>query len=73
MTGRTAVWAPLSPRSCFPAELASIGIGQLIGRIDRKWDTRDAIRARLAECVPALRERARRTNQSRLRLLAAAP
>ena len=50
-------------------ELGSIGIGQLIGRIDRKWDTREEIRAQLRERVPALRERARQTNQSLLRLL----
>lgn len=37
--------------------LGSIGIGQLIGRIDRKWDTRDEIRAQ-------------QTNQPLLRLLA---
>jgi polysaccharide pyruvyl transferase CsaB len=49
--------------------LGSIGIGQLIGRIDRKWDTRDAIRARIAERVPTLRERAKLNNQALLRLL----
>jgi polysaccharide pyruvyl transferase WcaK-like protein len=49
--------------------LGSIGIGQLIGRIDRKWDTRDAIRAAMRERVPALRERAQLSNQALLRLL----
>jgi polysaccharide pyruvyl transferase CsaB len=49
--------------------LGSIGIGQLIGRIDRKWDTREGIRARIGERVPALRERAKLNNQALLRLL----
>jgi polysaccharide pyruvyl transferase WcaK-like protein len=49
--------------------LGSIGIGQLIGRIDRKWDTRDAIRAAMRERVPALRERAQLSNQALSRLL----
>jgi polysaccharide pyruvyl transferase CsaB len=49
--------------------LGSIGIGQLLGRIDRKWDTREEIRARLGERVPALRQRARQTNDALLRLL----
>jgi polysaccharide pyruvyl transferase CsaB len=49
--------------------LSSIGIGQLIGRIDRKWDTREAMRAKLGERVPPLRERARQTNRSLLGLL----
>jgi polysaccharide pyruvyl transferase CsaB len=52
--------------------LGSIGIGELIGRIDRKWDTREEIRARLGERVPALRERAGQTNRALLRLLAQA-
>lgn len=50
--------------------LGSIGIGQLIARIDRTWDTRDELRARLRERVPALRARARRTNDLILALLA---
>jgi polysaccharide pyruvyl transferase WcaK-like protein len=49
--------------------LGSIGIGELIGRIDRKWDTRDEIRARLGEHLPALRSRAKGTNRLLLRLL----
>jgi polysaccharide pyruvyl transferase CsaB len=49
--------------------LETIGIGQLIGRIDRKWDTREEIRARIGERVPALKERARLSNQALLRLL----
>lgn len=42
--------------------LGSIGIGQLIARIDRSWDTRSDIRAKIRERLPALRERARMTN-----------
>ncbi len=49
--------------------LDSIGIGELIGRIDRKWDTRDETRARIAERVPGLRQRARLTNEALVRLL----
>jgi polysaccharide pyruvyl transferase CsaB len=49
--------------------LGSIGIGELIGRIDRKWDMREEIRARISERVPALRSRARQANQALLRLL----
>lgn len=49
--------------------LGTIGIGELIGRIDRKWDTRDAIRAKIGERIPALRERARLTNRLLLEML----
>lgn len=49
--------------------LGSIGIGELCGRIDRKWDTREAIRAKLGERVPGLRQRAKLTNEALLRLL----
>jgi polysaccharide pyruvyl transferase WcaK-like protein len=49
--------------------LERIGIGQLIGRIDRKWDTREAIRASLSAHVPALRERARLGNAALVRML----
>jgi polysaccharide pyruvyl transferase CsaB len=49
--------------------MGSIGIGQLIGRIDRKWDTREAIRTTLNARVPALRERAKLPNRSLLDLL----
>ena len=49
--------------------LGSIGIGQLIGRIDRKWDTRDTIRAKIGERVPGLRQRARGSNEALLQLL----
>jgi polysaccharide pyruvyl transferase CsaB len=49
--------------------LGSIGIGELCGRIDRKWDTREAIRAKLGERVPGLRRRAKQTNEALLRVL----
>jgi polysaccharide pyruvyl transferase CsaB len=49
--------------------LDSIGIGQLIGRIDRKWDTRDAIREKIAERLPHLKHRARQANEHLVRLL----
>jgi polysaccharide pyruvyl transferase CsaB len=49
--------------------LGDIGIGQLIGRIDRKWDTREEIRAKIAERVPQLRARAKLTNRALLSLL----
>jgi polysaccharide pyruvyl transferase CsaB len=49
--------------------LGSIGIGQLLGRIDRKWDTREAIRANIGERVPALRQRAKLSNEALMRLL----
>jgi len=49
--------------------LGNIGIGQLIARIDRSWDTRDEIRAKLRERVPALRTRAEQTNKLLLWLL----
>ena len=49
--------------------LGDIGIGQLIGRIDRKWDMREEIRASIGERLPALRERARLSNGALLRLL----
>lgn len=50
--------------------LGSIGIGELIARIDRSWDTRADIRARIRERVPELRARAKETNALLLRLLA---
>jgi hypothetical protein len=50
--------------------LESIGIGQLIARIDRSWDNRATLRAELRERVPALRARALRTNELLLDLLA---
>jgi polysaccharide pyruvyl transferase CsaB len=43
--------------------LGSIGIGELIGRIDRKWDTRDEIQAQIARRRPQLQARAAQTNE----------
>jgi len=49
--------------------LASIGIGQLIARIDRSWDRREEIRARIRDRLPELKSRARRTNELLLEVL----
>jgi polysaccharide pyruvyl transferase WcaK-like protein len=49
--------------------LGSVGIGQLLARIDRSWDNRDKIRARIKQRLPALQARARETNQLLLRYL----
>ena len=43
--------------------MASIETGHLIARIDRSWDRREEIRARIRDRVPALRAGARRTNE----------
>jgi polysaccharide pyruvyl transferase WcaK-like protein len=49
--------------------LGSIGIGQLVARIDRSWDARAEIKAKIAERLPGLRARARRTNELLLEAL----
>lgn len=49
--------------------LGSIGIGQLIARIDRSWDARAEIRATIGQRLPALRARAAQTNELLLALL----
>jgi polysaccharide pyruvyl transferase WcaK-like protein len=49
--------------------LESTGIGQLIARIDRTWDTRRDVGARIAARVPALKRRAARTNELLVDLL----
>lgn len=49
--------------------LGSIGIGQLIARIDRSWDARADIRATIGRRLPALRARAAQTNELLLALL----
>jgi polysaccharide pyruvyl transferase CsaB len=46
-----------------------IRAGQLIARIDRSWDLRQELRARLDGHLPALRERARTTNRLLVDLL----
>jgi polysaccharide pyruvyl transferase CsaB len=50
-------------------QLGSIGIGQLIARIDRSWDTRTELRKKIRERLPALRARAQHTNELLLGLL----
>jgi polysaccharide pyruvyl transferase CsaB len=52
--------------------LGSIGIGQLIARIDRLWDARADIRATIGRQLPALRARAAETNELLLALLGGA-
>jgi polysaccharide pyruvyl transferase CsaB len=49
--------------------LGSIGIGQLIARIDRSWDTRQSIRTAIERHRSALRARAAQTNDLLLELL----
>lgn len=49
--------------------LGAVGIGQLIARIDRSWDTREEIREKIRQRLPALQSRARETNQFVTRLL----
>ncbi|HEY8462088.1 MAG TPA: polysaccharide pyruvyl transferase family protein [Blastocatellia bacterium] len=49
--------------------LGAIGIGQLIARIDRDWDTRNEIRQKITEHLPKLKARAMRTNELLLELL----
>jgi polysaccharide pyruvyl transferase CsaB len=49
--------------------LGSIGIGQLLARIDRSWDTRDEIRAKISQRLSGLRSRAERTNELLVALL----
>jgi hypothetical protein len=50
-----------------------MGIGQLIARIDDKWDTRNEVRALIGRRVPELRRRAMRTNELLLTLLRRVP
>lgn len=49
--------------------LGDTGVGQLIARIDRKWDTRAEIRAKIRQRVPELKRRAERTNELLLEML----
>jgi polysaccharide pyruvyl transferase CsaB len=49
--------------------LGSVGIGQLIARIDRSWDTRGDIRKKIGDRLPALRDRAQQTNRLLLQLI----
>jgi polysaccharide pyruvyl transferase CsaB len=43
--------------------------GRLIAHIDRAWDLRDELRARIAKALPALQARARLNNELAVRLL----
>lgn len=49
--------------------LGSVGIGQLIATIDRSWDTRAEIRAKIGRRLPDLKTRSRQTNELLLGLL----
>lgn len=49
--------------------LDKISAGALIARIDRSWDFREEIRARIQRLLPGLQERARRTNDLLMQLL----
>jgi polysaccharide pyruvyl transferase CsaB len=49
--------------------LGSVGIGQLLARIDRSWDTRDEIRRKITERLPVLQDRARQTNDLLMRCI----
>jgi polysaccharide pyruvyl transferase CsaB len=46
-----------------------VNAGQLIAHIDRSWDLRRDLQARIDELLPGLKERARHTNQIAVRLL----
>lgn len=49
--------------------LGAFSTGQLIGRIDRKWDTRAAIREKIESRVPELKRRAASTHRLLMELL----
>jgi polysaccharide pyruvyl transferase CsaB len=49
--------------------LENTGIGQLIARIDRSWDTRRELRTKIGSRLPDLRSRAARTNELLVALL----
>jgi hypothetical protein len=49
--------------------LGSIGIGQLLARIDHSRDTRDEIRAKISQRLSGLKSRAERTNELLVALL----
>jgi polysaccharide pyruvyl transferase CsaB len=50
-------------------ELESVGTGPLLARIDRSWDTREEIRTRIGQRLPALQDRAKQTNDLLMRYL----
>jgi multidrug efflux pump subunit AcrA (membrane-fusion protein) len=49
--------------------LKQVNAGQLIAYIDRWWDLRRNLQARLEKAVPEIQARARRTNEIALQLL----
>jgi hypothetical protein len=53
--------------------LGSVTSGQLIAQIDRAWDERAAIRARIEQRLPDLQTRAKQTNRLLVDLLRANP
>jgi polysaccharide pyruvyl transferase WcaK-like protein len=48
---------------------AQVSAGQLIAYIDQAWDRRGPLQRRIDRALPALRERARRSNEIAVRLL----
>jgi len=50
--------------------LTQVNAGQLIAYIDRWWDLRRNLQTRLERALPLIQERARRTNEIAIRLLA---
>jgi polysaccharide pyruvyl transferase CsaB len=50
--------------------LGNMGIGQLTATIDRSWDTRAEIRAKVGRRLPGLKTRAKQTNELLMSLLA---
>jgi len=49
--------------------LDQVNAGQLIAYIDRWWDLRRNLQARLEKTVPEIQARARRTNEIAVRIL----
>jgi hypothetical protein len=49
--------------------LKEVKAGQLIAHIDRQWDLRRDLKARIERALPALQARARRTHEIAVRLL----
>lgn len=53
--------------------ITQLNVGKLCAFLDRSWDTREEIVKKLEEKIPALQERAKRTNQILCELLASLP
>jgi polysaccharide pyruvyl transferase WcaK-like protein len=49
--------------------LKKVSAGQLIAHIDRAWDLREELRARMTRLLPALKAKARQTNELAVELL----